>query len=188
MRGSMISASGRGWAAGFSFGLTLGLLFAGVACGGDVDRESYTADNHAVLAEVPVYHGARQLERADIPYEGVAPPIWFRGPDIEGYTTEVFYGVEVSAAELGRFFRQAFLAAGWELVAVDQQRLRFRKGKAGVTLRLGEFVTPIGELTGSGYTLELDDDRYRRCRPPALPPDTTPPAPLPVPGEPFCAP
>jgi len=181
---AIVSGRPRAWskASRVAF-LALLLILAAVACGGDVDRESYIAANDAVLAEVPIYPSATLSRRADIAYD--AGTLSLTRPDIIGYETALDYDVQASSAEIDQFFRRELSESGWGLIDAQLSLLRFTKGNAGI--RIGWATTdrsdipPPSEVLHYMLNVALDHNEFRNFSPPTMPPDA-PPAPTPDQG------
>jgi hypothetical protein len=105
--------------------LSLGtLVIALAACG--VDRGGYVAANEALLAEVPAYPDARQIEKTHNPY---SPDNEFF-PRTKGYTTNVTIRIAASIREVHDFYLRELPPLGWTLVRRQPEGLSFRQGAA----------------------------------------------------------
>lgn len=112
--------------------LCLGMLVLVVGCGGGPNRERYIRENDALIAELPVYPGATEVERVTAPDRAEE-----NGP-IVGYTTRVMFRLPQGATgeEVADFYERR-LTGEWDLVeSLDGPVRNFRRAAAFVSINL----------------------------------------------------
>lgn len=159
-----------------------GVLVLLGGCGGsrdDVDRAAYVSQNAKVLADVPLYPGARRVSiRHEATHYYPQDCLIFCDSFIDGYITHVTFSSpsSTSAAAITRFFERRLPPLGWRrahwgnLPAGWPHRVTgkpyvtnvgFKSGDASVSIDLIPFIQGDRIVPGSRFIVHVNHGGYR---------------------------